>query len=56
MSLEEVKLDFEVVTPMFLGGASPNAEAELRPPKDKFYHWTKELYYTTGKVINTVTV
>ncbi|RLB08420.1 MAG: type III-B CRISPR module RAMP protein Cmr1 [Deltaproteobacteria bacterium] len=35
MSLEEVKLDFEVVTPMFLGGASPNAEAELRPPSIK---------------------
>ena len=27
--------NFEVVTPMFIGGASPNGEAEIRPPSIK---------------------
>ncbi len=33
--MEIYKFKFEVVTPMFIGGASPNGEAEIRPPSIK---------------------
>ncbi len=33
--MKRLRLEFEVVTPMFLGGASPFGEAEIRPPSIK---------------------
>ena len=33
--MRTLEFKFEVVTPMFIGGASPNGEAELRPPSIK---------------------
>ena len=33
--MKRLRFEFEVVTPMFLGGASPNGEAEIRPPSIK---------------------
>ncbi len=33
--MKRLRFEFEVVTPMFIGGASPNGEAEIRPPSIK---------------------
>jgi len=33
--MEKLEVTFRIVTPMFLGGADPNIQAELRPPSIK---------------------
>lgn len=55
--------NFEVVTPMFIGGASPNGEAEIRPPSIKGLlrwwfralggskEWESKLFGATGSQV-----
>ena len=53
--MEKLEVTFRIVTPMFLGGADPNIQAELRPPsiKGAMRYWYRAIYPNEDHKVET---